>query len=159
MALNTRISDRILDACKDVLVVGMSGVAAAEKHKIFASQISRALTTLRDKQAKVMASASVREESDVVQQYIATEVARALVGKDFQCRLAQPGQTYDGPLIGQSTVYIVQKVGRHGVLHDLARFSDIPPLKQNLRIAYDAAGARAVVGPVPGAEKGKGPTL
>lgn len=156
MALNTRISQRVLDACKDVLVDGMSGVDAAEKHQIFASQISRALTTLRDKQAKVMESASVGKEADAMQQYIASEVARVLVGKDFQCTLAQPGQTYDGPFIGQTSVYAVQKVGRQGVLHDLARFSEHPPLQQNVRIAYDRAGSLSV-GPVPEREKGKGP--
>lgn len=156
MALNTRISDRILDACKDVLVEGMSGVDAAEKHQVFASQISRALTNLRDKHAKVMESASVSKDADVMQQYIATELARTLVGKDFQCALAQPGQTYDGPLVGQTAVYVVQKVGRQGVLHDLARFSVHPPLQQNLRIAYDKGSNQATVGPAPEQAKGKG---
>jgi hypothetical protein len=157
VANNTRISERTLDACKDVLVEGISGVAAAEKHKMFAPQISRALTTLRDKQAKMMESASVSKEADQMQQYIATGIARSLVGKDFQCALAQPGQAYDGPLIGQSEAYLIQKVGRQGVLHDLARFSEHPPLQQNLRIAYDKAGGLAKVGPVPTLQVSKGP--
>lgn len=146
VAHNTRISERTLEACRDVLVDGISGVAAAEKHKMFAPQISRALTTLRDKQAKIMENVSVAKDADQMQQYIATEVARSLVGKDFECILAKPGHAYEGPMIGQTSAYLIQKVGRQGVLHDLTRFVEPPPLKTNLRISYDMEGAFAHVG-------------
>lgn len=157
VALNTRISARTLVACKDVLVEGMSGIAAAEKHKMFAPQISRAITTLRDKQAKMFEFASVSKGADEMLQYMATEVAKALHGQDFQCALAQPGQAYEGPVVVQSKGYLVQKVGRLGVLHDLARFSALPPLHENLRIAYDNEGGLAKVEQVLTQVKGKGP--
>jgi len=158
VALNTRISKRTLDACKDVLVDGLSGVAAADKHKMFAPQISRAITTLREKQAEMMEFASVSKDADEMRQYVATEVARTLYGQDFQCALAQPGQAYEGPLVVQSTGYLVQKVGRIGILHDQVRFSnDPPPLHTDLRIAYDKNGGLAKIGPVQVQEKGKGP--
>lgn len=157
VANNTRISERTLDACKDVLVEGLTGVAAAEKHKMFTPQISRALSTLRDKQAKLMESASVSKDADQMQQYIATGVARSLMGKDVQCVLAQPGLSYDGPFIGGSQTYLIQKVGRQGVLHDLARFNEHPPLHEPLRIVYDKAGGLAKVGPVLTPQVGKGP--
>ncbi|RWA45621.1 hypothetical protein AU476_00895 [Cupriavidus sp. UYMSc13B] len=158
VALNTRISKRTLDACKDVLVDGLSGVAAADKHKMFAPQISRAITTLREKQAEMMEFASVSKDADVMRQYVAAEVAKSLYGQHFQCALAQPGQAYEGPLVVQSTGYFVQKVGRNGVLHDMARFNnDLPPLQADLRIAYDKDGGLAKVSPVKVPDKGKGP--
>lgn len=153
----TRISERTLDACKDVLVDGMTGIAAAEKHKIFAAQISRAITTLRDKQTKMIEFASASKESDEMLQYLATEVAKALHGQDFQCSLAKPGQAYEGPVVVQSKGYLVQKVGLSGVLHDVARFSALPALHENLRIVYDKEGGLAQVGPVLTQEKDKGP--
>ncbi|AMR78048.1 KfrB domain-containing protein [Cupriavidus nantongensis] len=157
VARNTRISKRTLEACKDVLVDGLSGIAAAEKHKMFAPQISRAITTLREKQAEMMEFAAVCKDADEMLQYMATEVAKALYGQDFQCALAQPGQLYEGPLVVQSKGYLVQKVGRIGILHDVSRFEDIPPLHADLRIAYDKAGGLAKVSAVQAQEKGKGP--
>ncbi|WP_394475160.1 hypothetical protein [Ralstonia mannitolilytica] len=157
IALDTRISERTLEACKDVLVGGMLGVDAANKHRMFPSQISRAITTLRDKKAEEMEISSVSKEADEMRQYVASEVARALQGKDFQCVLAQPGQLYEGPIIVQSKGYLVQKVGRTGVLHDLARFTTIPPLNENLQIAYALDGGMARVGAAPAPEKSKGP--
>lgn len=158
IALDTRISERTLDACRDVLVGGMLGVDAANKHKMFPSQISRALTTLREKHAEVIEISSVSKESDEMLQYVASEVAKALQGKDFQCVLAEAGQTYDGQVIAQSKGYLVQKVGRVGVLHDLARFSKLPPLNEDLRIAYGKAGGLAKVWALlPQQERGKGP--
>lgn len=158
VALDTRISERTLDACKDVLIEGMTGADAADKHKMFASQISRAVATLRDKRAHMVEIASVGKGSDEMLQYVATQVAKALQGKDFQCVLAEPGQKYDGQVIAQSKGYLVQKVGRTGVLHDTARFNKLPPLNEDLRIAYGKAGGMAKVWLlVPAQEKGKGP--
>lgn len=153
VALNTRISKRTLEACKDVLVDGLSGVAAAERHKMFPPQISRAITTLREKQAEMMGLAS---EADEVLQDMASEAAKTLYGQEFPCALAQPGQAYEGPLVIQTKGYLVQKVGRIGVLHNLARFNDMPPLYANLRIAYDKEGGLAKVEPVQTQEKGEG---
>lgn len=140
VAQTTRISSRTLEACKDVLVDGVPGTAAAEKHKMFPAHVSRALTTLRDKQAELMKFATVRKDSDEMLQYMASEVAKHIYGQDFESRLAQPGQTYEGPMVVQSKGYMVQKVGRSGVLHDIANFDRVPPLKQNLRIDYDTQG-------------------
>lgn len=157
VALNTRISKRTLEACKDVLVDGLSGIAAADKHKMFAPQISRAITTLREKQAEMMEFASVSKDANEMLRYMTTEIAKGIYGQDFQCALAQPGQAYEGPLVIQSKGYLVQKVGRIGVLHDLARFNDLPPLHANLRITYDQEGGLAKVGPAETQERGKGP--
>ncbi|ART61521.1 hypothetical protein CBP36_21385 (plasmid) [Acidovorax carolinensis] len=140
VARTTRISTRTLDACKDVLVDGMSNMAAAAKHKMFAPQISRAVTTLREKQAEQMKFASIRKESDEMMQYIASEVARHLFGQEFETTLAQPGCSYEGPVVVQSKGYLVQKVGRGGVLHNVAAFDNLPQLQQTLRIDYDAKG-------------------
>lgn len=153
VAQTTRISTRTLDACKDVLVDGMSGTAAAEKHRMFPAHVSRALTTLRDKQADLMKFATVRKDSDEMLQYMASEVAKHLYGQDFESKLAQPGQTYEGPIVVRGKGYLVQKVGRGGILHDIAHFDHIPPLQQDLRIDYDSLGQPTKVAPLDAPEK------
>lgn len=156
-ALGTRISERTLEACKDVLIEGMSGIDAADKHRIFASAISRAVTTLREKHSHIVEFAAVSEKADEMLQYAATKVAKARLGDDFECTVAEPGQTYEGQVIAQSKGYIVQKVGRSGVLHDVARFSELPPFNRNLQIAYDQAGGLAKVERLPTHRKSTGP--
>ncbi len=155
-ARKTRISERTLEACKDVLVDGLPGVVAAEKHKMFPAQISRAIAILREKQAEMNELAC---EADEVLQEMASEAAKALFGQQFPCALAQPGQTYEGPLVVQSKGYAVQKVGRLGVLHNLESFGNLPllPLRENVRIGYDKEGGLSLVQSVQIEEKGKGP--
>ena len=48
----------------------------------------------------------------------------------------------------QGKGYLVQKVGRSGVLHDIASFDNIPSLHQNLRIEYDSRGSLSKVSAV-----------
>lgn len=141
----TRVKERTLDACRDVLVEGMTGIAAAEKHKMFPAQISRALTSLRDKQAEMIEKVKDRNETLSLEQYIASEVGRALVGNDFHCNLAQPGRVYEGSLLAQSKGYLVQKVGRTGVLHAVNAFDKIPPLNQPLTVSYEQGNGKATV--------------
>ena len=156
VAPNTRIKDRTLDACKDVLVDGMSGIDAAQKHKMFPAQISRAITTLRGKQAEMIAFPVVRKESAELNQLVAAETAKALLGQGFESRVAQPGQTYKGPLVIQAAGYLVQNVGRGGVLHDVANFELIPALKEEVRISYGKDGGMAQVSPVLELDRGAG---
>lgn len=145
VASNTRIAERTIDACRDVLVEGMTGVAAAEKHKMFPAQISRALTILRDKQSEMIEKVAVRKETLSLEQYIASEVGRALVGNDFQCNLAQAGRVYEGSMLAQSNGFFVQKVGRTGVLHATSSFVHVPPMNQLLTVSYDRADGKASV--------------
>lgn len=148
VAITTRISPRTLEACKAVLVDGVSGQQAASTHKMFASQLSRALTSLREKRAENLKSAAVRENAEELQEFVAAEVGRALYGRDFQSMIAEPGQTYEGPIVAQTSAFLVQKVGRSGVLHDLGKFESIPQLNIDLQIAYGEKGDRAVVSEV-----------
>lgn len=145
VAAETRLSARTIDACRDVLVTGMSGVSVAEKHKMFPAQISRSLTTLRDKQADLNKAVGVGPASVGLEQYIASEVARALMGQDFECRLAQPGQSYEGPMLAQSKGFMVQKVGRSGILHPIAGFVQIPPMNTSLTVSYEKGGSMAQI--------------
>lgn len=154
VASHTRVKERTLDACRDVLVEGMTGVAAAEKHKMFPAQISRALTTLRDKKSEMIEKVAVRKETQNLEQYIAIEVGRALVGQDFQCDLAQPGRVYEGSMLALSKGYLVQKVGRSGVLHAASAFDQIPPLNQPLTVIYPPGQTKASV--VLGIDKSQG---
>lgn len=156
VAQNTRIKDRTLDACQDVLVGGMSGVDAADKHKMFPAQISRAIATLRGKQAELIADPALGTKSSAVSQMVAAETAKALLGQGFESRLAQPGQAYSGPLVIQAAGYLVQNVGRSGVLHDVANFRQIPPLKEDVTIAYGREGGMARVSAIQPLDKGPG---
>lgn len=145
VASHTRVNARTIDACRDVLVEGMSGIDAAEKHKMFPSHLSRSLTTLREKQAELNERLAVRQETQNLEQYIASEVGRALVGGDFQCSLAQPGHVYEGSMLANAKGYLVQKVGRSGVLHAVSAFDQMPPLNQHLTVTYDRESGKASV--------------
>lgn len=143
VASETRITERTLNACRDVLVNGMTGVATAGKHKMFPAQISRALTTLREKQDEMGKSVVIGAVD--LEQYIASEVGRALVGPDFECDLAQGGRVYEGSILAQSKGFLVQKVGRGGVLHPISAFEQMPPMNQLLTITYDKNNGKATI--------------
>ena len=44
-AIGTKITERTLDACRDVLVNQVPGVEAARTRKLFPGQVSRAIAT------------------------------------------------------------------------------------------------------------------
>lgn len=151
VAHETRIADRTLDACKDVLVNGMSGSDAASKHQMFHSQISRALTTLRDKHAEV----GLRTQSTDLLKHMAQEIAKGVLGPAFSTAMAEPGKTYAGPIVVSTNGYVVQKVGRSGVLHDKGSFEVVPEQGQHVEIEYPTGQDRAVVRAVAEVDRGK----
>jgi hypothetical protein len=136
VAVTTRITPRTLAACKDVLVHGIPGSVAAERHKMFTSQLSRAMSTLKEKHTEVTAVVAVRDDAERLQQYTAVEVGKALFGRAFESKVAEAGQVYEGQIVAQTAAYLIQRVEGHGVLHDLARFASVPPLNVSLRISY-----------------------
>jgi hypothetical protein len=151
VARTTRLNERSLEACKDVLVGGMVGAAACEKHKIFHSQLSRSLSLLREKREVV---SQIVQSSAEKQQYLATEVGKALFGRGFHSDLAEPGKAYKGQVVAQTDGYLLQKVGRSGVLHDLANLKRVPALNVDVQIKYPREGGAAVVTEAPAPAKG-----
>lgn len=134
-ALKTKIADRTLEACRDVLVRGISPTDAAAKHQIFISAISRATGTLREKHDKMIESAATLAQSREVMKLTAIQVAQNIVGHHFTVKDAEAGKTYLGRIIVNTQGYVVQKVGRTGVIYDQGWFKVLPPLGQMLQIS------------------------
>lgn len=162
VAHETRIADRTLDACRDVLVNGMSGSEAARKHQMFQSHLSRALKNLKDKQAEfgslaaaAEASRDSREASTGVLRHMAQEIAKGVLGPGFSTSMAEPGRTYSGPVVVSTNGYIVQKVGRSGILHDKGSFDAVPELGDHVEIEYPVEPGRAKVRPVLEAQRSR----
>lgn len=141
----TRISERTLEACKDVLVNGMRQYAAAEKHKMFDPQVARAITILRTKQAELVDISAVEQDSAQMAQLVAAGTAKALFGPNFNSRLAQPGQSYTGLAAFESSGFLLQMVGSGGILHDLTKLAERPAPKSKVCITYDKKGGLARV--------------
>lgn len=148
VAHSTRITDRTLAACRDVLVDGVPGVEAAAAHKMFPAAISRAIATLRDKQKVLEKSALVKDAVATTLQQQVEEACKIFYGPNFQVAPAEPGKTYSGPVVLINNGLAVQKVGRGGVLHDVGSFTELPPLNVGLSITLPQSG-RAVVGELP----------
>ena len=138
VALRTRIAERTLAACTDVLGEGLSGMDAAAKHQMFQAQISRAIGTLREKQEQSAQRAVTLRDDAALREAMATGVAKHLLGDAAPVKSAQFGQIYEGPGIAVASDYLVQRVGSSGVLHDIGNLPEVPPLKVSLRLEYPA---------------------
>lgn len=149
IALGTKLmerrSERTLAACREVLVEGVSGVDAAARHKMFPAQISRALGVLRDKQADMVKSAEALKSDGALLKFTAAQVAKSMVGDGLVIEDAEPGKAYEGPVIVNTHGFVVQKVGRGGVIHDLGKLERMPPLNVSLSIVYLKNDEKAVV--------------
>ena len=139
-ALQTKIAERTLEACRDVLVEGVTPTDAAAKHHIFISAISRATGTLREKHDQMIESAATLAQSREVMKLTAIQVAQNIVGRPLTIKDAEAGKTYEGPIIANTQGYVVQSLGRTGVIYDLGQFQDQPPLGQYLRIVVPSQG-------------------
>lgn len=147
-ALKTKIADRTLAACRDVLVEGLSPTDAASKHQIFISAVSRATGTLREKHDQMIENATALTDSREVMKLTAIQVAHNILGHSFPVLEPVPGETYLGPIITNTQGYVVQKVGRSGVIYDLGRFKELPPLGQQLTILVpEQGGPLTISGP------------
>lgn len=145
VAMNTKLANRTVLACMDVLVDGMSNIDAAAKHKMDPPQISRGIGVLNDKRKKMVMDAQVLEHDDVILKYAAEQAAKNLLGPGLAIGDAVPGKVYEGPVAVITPGFMVQKVGRGGVMHDLGNFEKVPAINIPLVISYPKDGGRAVV--------------
>lgn len=145
VAHNTKLGERTKEACRSVLVDGVSGVDAAAKHKVFAAQISRGLATLRERKQKMVQSAVSLQENTALLRFTAGQVAKAMFGEGLVVEDAQPGKQYEGPVVVNSHGFVVQKVGRSGVVHDLGNLDKLPVLNSPLTISYPKGSGQATV--------------
>lgn len=135
-ALGTKITERTLDACRDVLVNQMSGVDAASKWKLFPGQVSRAISTLEAKKDEMVKSAQELQDAAALLKYTAIEVAKQMVGPSLTVKDPVSGKSYEGPIIVSTHGFAVQRVGRSAVIHDLGMLDQIPVAKAATSIPY-----------------------
>ncbi len=149
VAVASKMSKRTLDACQRVLVGGEDGKGVATELGIFPQQISRAVNTLIERHEEQVASINkMRESVESLKEY-AVEQARLLVRGDWAVKDAVPGERYEGQVIMRTPGFVVQKVVRDLVVHDLGRLQDVPDMTKPMAIDYPADGERASVEPVP----------
>lgn len=153
VASETRLSARTLAACKDVLVNGLFGSHAADKHKMAAPQVSRGVTQLRaifEKQAEPSFDLGSGPLIDRVR-FAAMEFTKAELGTDTIFKDIGPGGVYSGPILLNVSVngvgFTVQKVGASVVLHDLSKLDVPAQLEDVLTISYDLEMSKASVKP------------
>lgn len=145
IALSTRLSTRTVAACRAILVDGVSGVEAGALHKMHPAQISRALGVLRDRQEELVESAKTLQSESALLKYTAVQVAKNIVGAGLEIADAEPGKTYEGQVIVNTHGFLVQKVGRIGVIHDLGKLEARPTLNAVLEIKYPQNGGKAAI--------------
>lgn len=145
VALSTRLSERTLSACRDVLVEGMSGIDAAAKWQLFPAHISRSVGVLKNKQIELLESATTLQKDSNLLKHTVALISKSMFGEKFNVFDAASGQSYDGPIVINSHGFLVQKVRAHGVMHDLGAFEKIPAINVPLNIDYSNKGPRPVV--------------
>ena len=144
-AIGTKITERTLDACRDVLVNQVPGVEAARTWKLFPAQISRAIATLEAKKEEMVNSAKELQEDSALLKFTATKVAEQIFGSSLNVKDAVAGKSYEGPTIVCTHGFAVQRVGRGAVLHDLGMLDQVPTPAVSINIAYPVDGQKAKV--------------
>lgn len=144
VALTTKLTERTLVACHDVLVDGIPGVQAAARNKIFPAQISRAISTLKDKQLSMVEEAKALNDDSVLLKFTAHQVAKTFMSEYAVIVDAEPGQSYDGRIVAFTPGFLIQKIGRSAVVHDLGKFEETPTLNSAILISYPNNGMKAV---------------
>lgn len=141
---STKLSEKTIETCRDVLVNGLSGVEAGDKHNVFPAQISRALKLIREQAinapdiVKSMIDSSSAMKSYAISEakvdYPSLEVAEIELDK-----------TYSGPVVMKAPGYVVQRSGRSLVAHDISKLERSPSMSSDLAITYPKNGALASV--------------
>ena len=143
-ANSTKLSDRTIEACRDVLVNGLSGIEAGDKHNVVPAQISRALKTIRDQ--AINTSDFVKnmiDSTDAMKAYAISEAKvefPALEVVDIKL-----DKTYSGPIVMKTPGYVVQRDGRTLVAHDIGKLERSPSMSNELHITYPKDGGKAAV--------------
>lgn len=145
VALNTRMTPRILAACYDVLVNGKSGVDAAAEHGVMTPQISRAKKALEEKKMELEETAENMLQTRSILKSGVVRSVRELMGDEMALSDAQPGEIYEGKVILKQDGFLVQQIGRKGVIHDLGKLSHSPDIQASVMIEYPRDNGFAVV--------------
>lgn len=151
---HSRLGEKMVAACRDVLTLGMTGVEAAQKHSVLPPHISRGLKALREKREELRAhdieNANALKAMDAVTDIssllkaAAREAAQSIKGSGWIIRDSEPGQVYQGAGVVKAGGFFVQDIGRVGVVHDLKNLEIEPVLGKSLEITYPNEGKGTV---------------
>jgi len=145
----TQLSNRTLGACKDVLVNGLSGVEAAAKYSILPAQVSRGLKGLRERQEKFNEIVEKRLiQKDILKSNV-VQKARSMLGAKLVVKDTEAGCTYVGPTVFKQDGFLLQRVGKTGIVHDLGKLTVVPKIDANWTIEYPRDGGLASVKETP----------
>lgn len=146
VAPNTRLSTRTLNACRAVLVDGRPGKEVSEDLKIVHPQISRGIRVLEKAAAELSEAAKIIGTTQETLKAYAVQEARLSLGEGVAVRDAQPGGVYEGPPVLKTPGFLVQKVGRDAVIHDLGKLEYSPNMNAwRLEVIYPKDGRLASV--------------
>lgn len=151
---STKLSNRTIEACRDVLVNGLSGIEAGDKHNVLPAQISRALKAIREQEVDMPKLARSRSNAAAKMKNYAISEAKAEFPalKVVEIEL---GITYSGPIVMKTPGYVVQRDNRILVAHDIGKLERSPSMSNELHITYPKDGGKAaVVDIVKGQDKG-----
>ena len=151
---STKLSNRTIEACRDVLVNGLSGIEAGDKHNVLPAQISRALKTIRE-QAVGMPDIvkSMIDSAGAMKAYAITEAKIDYPALDVE--EIQLDKTYSGPIVMKAPGYVVQRSDRTLVAHEVSKLERSPVGNSDLNITYPKSGGLAsVIDIVKGKNKG-----
>lgn len=154
VADHTRLEEKTVAACREVLVLGVSGVVAADKYEMLPPHVSRAIKKMRETREELratdLANAKALElmnSADGVVSLLnaaAREAAQSIKGANWIIRDSVPGQTYEGAGVVKVGGFFVQDVGRVGILHDLKNLEQEPVLGKLFEISYPREGKGSV---------------
>jgi len=159
VALSTKLSEKTLAACRDVLVEGKSGVDAAMLHGVLPAQVSRGKKNLEERLQELSANVEKMSNSREAMKEYAIREAKLFAAGLARVEEAVPGGRYEGPGVLSTPGFIVQRVGRDLIVHDLGKLSQTPNLHSRLEIEYPKDGGMAslVEKMERASDKGKGP--
>jgi hypothetical protein len=149
VALSTKLAKRTIEACHQVLVLEQDGSVVAKALGLFPAQISRGIGILKEKQAELVESVENMRDSTQSLREFAIEEAKALVRGDWGVKDGVQGERYEGLVIMRTPGFVVQKVARDLVVHDLGRLQEVPVMTKPQEIDYPADGGKASVRAVP----------
>lgn len=154
VAQNTRQSANTIAACREVLVHGMTGVEAGQKHGVLPPHVSRGIKVLEERRKelrkwdqqnrKALQTMEVAASVTGLLKAAALEAARSIKGDGWIIREAIPGEIYEGSGVVKTGGYYVQDIGRVGVVHDLKNVDLDPELGKRVEITYSKSGKGTV---------------
>lgn len=142
---NTKLTPDTRAACREVLVLGVQNIDAAANHGKLPSAVSRAVSTLRSKEAEVLKRIDcIKDSQETLKSSVILE-ARLLVGNDMVAGEAKEGGNYSGMVVAANMAYAVQICGIRGVIHDVGKLQKVPSVGYKVNIVYEEPGQLAKV--------------